>query len=151
MFFVFQEIPGNLYFQKTSEKWLKSGKIEKIRPLFRRLFRIQEHPRRIETSRNRNCRKNSATHRRCRANDEPPESNLPLTRTIAGERSQNPNQYNTPKFGHHRDTSGKPSAVKALHKSDYYDTPPCIRGRLGELSGYAAARGDTSGGHQLSR
>ena len=57
MFFVFQEIPGNLYFQKTSEKWLKSGKIEKIRPLFRRLFRIQEHPRRIETSRNRNCRK----------------------------------------------------------------------------------------------
>ena len=29
----FPEIPGNLYFQNTSEKWLKSGKIEKIRPL----------------------------------------------------------------------------------------------------------------------
>ena len=50
----------------------------------------------------------------------------------------------------HQDISGKPPAAKALHKSDYYDTPPCIRGRLGELSGYATARGDTSGGHQLS-
>ena len=29
----FQEIPGNLYFQKTAENWLKSGKFKKIRPL----------------------------------------------------------------------------------------------------------------------
>ena len=29
----FQEIPGKLYFLKTSEKWLKSGKFKKIRPL----------------------------------------------------------------------------------------------------------------------
>ena len=51
----------------------------------------------------------------------------------------------------HQDVSGKSPAAKALHKSDYYDTPPCIRGRLGKLSGYVTARGDTSGGHQLSR
>ena len=29
----FLEIPGNLYFQKTSEKRLKSGNFKKIRPL----------------------------------------------------------------------------------------------------------------------
>ena len=29
----FQEIPGNLYFQKTAENQLKSGKLKKIRPL----------------------------------------------------------------------------------------------------------------------
>ena len=29
----FQENPGNLYFQKTAEKRLKSGKFKKIRPL----------------------------------------------------------------------------------------------------------------------
>ena len=29
----FQEIPGNLYFQKTSEKHLKSGDFIKIRPI----------------------------------------------------------------------------------------------------------------------
>ena len=44
MFFVFQEIPGNLYFQKTSEKWLKSGKIEKISPLlFLQLLKLLEY------------------------------------------------------------------------------------------------------------
>ena len=29
----FQENPGNLYFQKTAENRLKSGKLKKIRPL----------------------------------------------------------------------------------------------------------------------
>jgi len=29
----FQENPGNLYFQKTAENRLKSGKFKKIRPL----------------------------------------------------------------------------------------------------------------------
>ena len=30
----FQEFPGNLYFQKTSEKWLKSGKLKKNKTTF---------------------------------------------------------------------------------------------------------------------
>ena len=39
---------------------------------------------------------NSATHRRCRTNDEPPESNSPLDRTAARRHPQNPDRFLTP-------------------------------------------------------
>ena len=39
----FQEIPGNLYFQKRPKKRLKSGKFEKIRPLLlKQLLKLLE-------------------------------------------------------------------------------------------------------------
>ena len=87
--------------------------------------------------------RNSATHRRCRTNDEPPESNSPLDRTAARRHPQNPDRFLTPEpvprisrpqhttlQGKHavtvhqntpghatiwRDTSRKLSAVKAGH------------------------------------
>ena len=90
--------------------------------------------------------RNSATHRRCRTKDEPPESNLPLDRTAARRHPQNPDRFLTPEpvprisrpqhttlQGKHavtvhqntpghatiwRDTSRKLSVAKARHLSE---------------------------------
>ena len=112
----------------------------------RRLFRIQEHPRRIETSRNRNCRKTQQ-----RTKDAGPTMShqnpiypspgpwpgnthrIPTGSLHRNSLSESPEpQHTTPSGRHaatiHRDTPGKLLAVKAPRQAGYHDTPPLVKG-----------------------
>ena len=106
-------------------------------------------------------------HKRCRANDKPPKSNLPLARTMAGQHSRNPSRYNAPKPDHrivhvtpsgshaasHQDTPGKPSAVTindTYCNQDTWEGAPTAGTHL-RRHGHLRARTPDEGAHLRTR
>ena len=65
--------------------------------------------------------RNSATHRRCRTKDEPPESNSPLDRTTARRHPQNLNRFLTlepvPRISRPRHTTMQGEHTVTVHQN----------------------------------